>query len=64
MIMILEEHRAKNTLALCSWRHRNREHYRTYQPEYKRRYIRRMKQEYIERMGQREQLQAQPREGL
>ena len=29
MIMTLEEHRAKNTLALRSWRHRNREHYRT-----------------------------------
>ena len=54
MIMTLEEHRAKNTLALRSWRHRNREHYRTYQREYKRRYIRRMKQEYAERMGQSE----------
>ena len=40
MIMTLEEYRAKNTLALRSWRHRNREHYRTYQREYKRRYIR------------------------
>jgi hypothetical protein len=52
MIMTLEEHRAKNTLALRNWRHRNREHYRTYQREYKRRYISRMKQEYAERMGQ------------
>jgi hypothetical protein len=52
MIMTLEEHRAKNTLALRSWRHRNREHYRTYQREYKRRYLRRMKEEYAERMRQ------------
>ena len=52
MIMTLEEHRAKNTLALRSWRQRNREHYRTYQREYKRRYIHRMKREYAERMAQ------------
>lgn len=52
MIMTLEQHREKNTLALRTWRHRNRDHYRAYQREYQRRYIRRMKQEYIERMGQ------------
>lgn len=51
MVMKLEDYRAKNTLALRNWRHRNRERYRAYQRDYKRRYFQRMREEYVERTG-------------